>query len=656
MKICILLAIVLVAVRLQSDPPSPHCTSRPIFTTLPMTVGEIINADLSNSFTGYNLEMTIKKGGDVAQTVKKLDMLGELNYPVKGLQSHFVEHTGNDWGDYAHVLTDDFGQTMLHLYSIKNKTGAPELIQSFLVEYQANTYCFDAVVYLDHGLAIVDCAEQSRNSSNFLGVKNKFIYLDLVTGGVRKEVYNELYESFSWVSRRKFSRYHDPHTGYEYIIRAHFVSGVDLAHAGNTYLEFFSAYDIEDLQVMRVVDRVYLGIKELAITDFKIYLGDIFLLDYFRGIFRLDITHGQHIVITGRYEGEFFTRFSVYSDDLDEQVLLALANQHAVYEVNMDRPSTPILVAKYSLMQHSMVHNIIIDEKYLVVQASANASTGENTTTMLNYTWVFSKNSRTYLNAFKVIDHNSTDVLIDMNRYKEELMIFDQKGIRHYKLNDPIITLQQRNESTVGQAIDIVIEAVSTDPVNGKVVASCLEQTTVQVVRKDNMTIWPTGIAVPETYYVNYPGRLEVFLSPYVVGPNITFSVMETMIHHDLPRHWIDQQNQSFVNMDGIPIIGNINFFYTEVVPNYGNETVIYYFQDIRNVTTVSFCVHLWEDIHMNCTTRASYQHTGRIKTFTTAWFELDGIFKYYYLWTLENIPNTIYVVDFIKHQYVGTI
>jgi hypothetical protein len=32
-------------------------------------------------------------------------------------------------------------------------------------------------------------------------------------------------------------------------------------------------------------------------------MGDIFLLDYFRGIFRLDILKSQHIEITGRYEG-----------------------------------------------------------------------------------------------------------------------------------------------------------------------------------------------------------------------------------------------------------------------------------------------------------------------------------------------------------------
>jgi hypothetical protein len=31
------------------------------------------------AFTGYNLEMTIKNGMDVAQTVKKIDVMGELS-------------------------------------------------------------------------------------------------------------------------------------------------------------------------------------------------------------------------------------------------------------------------------------------------------------------------------------------------------------------------------------------------------------------------------------------------------------------------------------------------------------------------------------------------------------------------------------------------
>ena len=67
------------------------------------------------------------------------------------------------------------------------------------------------------------------------------------------------------------------------------------------------------------------------------------------------------------------------------------------------------------------------------------------------------------------------------------------------------------------------------------------------------MTIWPSGIPVTDTYYLNYPGELNVFLDYYVIGPNITFSVMETMIHHDLPPNWVNQQNETKIHFDKPP-------------------------------------------------------------------------------------------------------
>lgn len=187
----------------------------------------------------------------------------------------------------------------LQLYSVKNGTFSFE--KTITVLYEPNTVCFDAAVFMDSGIAIIDCAEISGKSSNFVGIKNKFVYINIATDAKEKVVYNDMYESFTSITRRKFTRYHDPHTGYEYIIRTYFANGVDEGHRGNTYIEYWSAYDIQDLQIMRVIDRSYLGLDELAIVDFKVYLGDMFMLDYFRGVYRLDITHGQHIVITGRY-------------------------------------------------------------------------------------------------------------------------------------------------------------------------------------------------------------------------------------------------------------------------------------------------------------------------------------------------------------------
>lgn len=92
------------------------------------------------------------------------------------------------------------------------------------------------------------------------------------------------------------------------------------------------------------------------------------------------------------------------------------------------------------------------------------------------------------------------------------------------------------------------------------------------------------------------------------------------------------------------------------MVPHYGNETIIYYYQDIRNTTHVAFCTHLWEDVNINCNVQASYSHTGKIGKFTTSYFREYLEYKYYYIWTLENAPNIIYIIDFIKHQRVATI
>ena len=45
-------------------------------------------------------------------------------------------------------------------------------------------------------------------------------------------------------------------------------------------------------------------------------------------------------------------------------------------------------------------------------------------------------------------------------------MVFDERGIRHYQLNDATISFIQKENSTIGTSIDILIEAVSYDPYN----------------------------------------------------------------------------------------------------------------------------------------------------------------------------------------------
>jgi hypothetical protein len=67
---------------------------------------------------------------------------------------------------------------------------------------------------------------------------------------------------------------------------------------------------------MKVIDRSYVHTNTLSIIDAKVYLGDIFFLDYVNGLYRLDILRNNDVLITGRYIKDGFTKFAVYSDDL----------------------------------------------------------------------------------------------------------------------------------------------------------------------------------------------------------------------------------------------------------------------------------------------------------------------------------------------------
>jgi hypothetical protein len=81
-------------------------------------------------------------------------------------------------------------------------------------------------------------------------------------------------------------------------------------------MEIFSVRDPFDIQIMKLIDRSWLNLATLSITDAIVYLGDIFFLDYNRGLYRLDILKNIYVNVTGRYLAEGFTRFAVYSDDL----------------------------------------------------------------------------------------------------------------------------------------------------------------------------------------------------------------------------------------------------------------------------------------------------------------------------------------------------
>lgn len=127
----------------------------------------------------------------------------------------------------------------------------------------------------------------------------------------------------------------------------------------------------------------------------------MYLLDYHSGVIIFDFTPHQQILITGRYRTDSgYLRMGVYSGNLDNEVLFALANHHSIYEVDFTNQLRPQIITKYSIMSNSTIHSVWINEEYVFAQISANVTNSTNGTTWYNSSIVFSRNTRTYLNAY----------------------------------------------------------------------------------------------------------------------------------------------------------------------------------------------------------------------------------------------------------------
>lgn len=151
--------------------------------------------------------------------------------------------------------------------------------------------------------------------------------------------------------------------GYDYLIRSYFADAVDPKYAHNTYLEIMTFVDPFKPRTLKVMDRSYIHQDRLSITDFKLYMGNMYLLDFHSGVIIFDITSAQNILITGRYRTDSgFHRLGVFSSNLDNKVLFALATDHAIYEVDFSNQLRPQIITKYTLMSNSSVTSVWVNE------------------------------------------------------------------------------------------------------------------------------------------------------------------------------------------------------------------------------------------------------------------------------------------------------
>lgn len=128
--------------------------------------------------------------------------------------------------------------------------------------------CFDAALFLDHGLAVVDCAKKGGKAFSYY--TNYWYVVDLTTHTIKKKIKNDIFIGFTSITRRKLLKFSHPDAGgFTYLLRSYFADGVDPEHSDNTYMELFMVpiEDPTEIEPLGIFDRTFMGLKALRIMD-----------------------------------------------------------------------------------------------------------------------------------------------------------------------------------------------------------------------------------------------------------------------------------------------------------------------------------------------------------------------------------------------------
>lgn len=194
----------------------------------------------------------------------------------------------------------------------------------------------------------------------------------------------------------------------------------------------------------------------------------------------------------------------------------------------------------------------------------------------------------------------------------------------------------------------MIFIANSTDPDSEKSYA-CQQKMHLFYTYPNDTGIYDTGFDYPTNYSLNYPGELQIFLRTLYTGANLTYEIRNPKENY-LPTYWIDKINETKVQMDGN--VGSSIFFHTQVIPELGDERIIFFDQDGGYKTHVVECRHIWESIEVICVEQAQYNHTAKITAFTTSFFLDKEIgFSYDYIMVFGDNLKQIRGYDYLRHK-----
>lgn len=187
-----------------------------------------------------------------------------------------------------------------------------------------------------------------------------------------------------------------------------------------------------------------------------------------------------------------------------------------------------------------------MNEQYVVVQLTANLTNEKQQEITYQSTYVLTRGSRTYTNAYVAIPHIS-DAFVDLNRDTNQILTIDALGLYIYHLSSPVVTINPTSQDLLNKEVSFVVKAESKNEYDPSSALICTFTFRFIVVPVDSLALWPTGRTLPRDYYANYPGQLFIPIDRYVFGGNITYGLYFNKSEEDPPTYFFLQQNSTII-------------------------------------------------------------------------------------------------------------
>ena len=217
-----------------------------------------------------------------------------------------------------------------------------------------------------------------------------------------------------------------------------------------------------------------------------------------------------------------------------------------------------------------------------------------------------------------------------------------------YQLNTPMLTVYPTQQSLVGKEFSFYIAGNSINTYTNHSLA-CSFNLKFRVVDIESMGIYPTGLKLPETYYANFPGEFFIPLARYALGPNMTYSVHESVPSGEVSNFWILQQNTTILHWNTPkPSLAKITFLRQEQFDSVRDTQIFIYTQDAANVTHFLECETVPYTVNVTCKDEGYLPHVNfRISNLTaTRYDQYDGRYEHLVAIVYEELPNEIFVYN----------